>query len=79
MFADPNLAAPHHLAIGETGEGLSLWVALLLIALLLLKELLAFWDNPQSRRLGSLLTIGIIPLLIAFLGSVAVRIASALR
>ena len=67
------------MALFDSYSSFALPFALLLIGLLLLKELSAYPDGEGWRRLSRALNLAIAPLLLVFMFSVGMKIATALR
>ncbi len=58
---------------------LTLIVVLTLIALLVQKELIGGLESQRARQIGRALNIAIVPLVVVFIASVAIKVADVLR
>jgi putative effector of murein hydrolase LrgA (UPF0299 family) len=66
-------------ALATLGGSISIVAILILLGLLVQKELAGSWMSDRASRLSRTLTIGIIPLLAAFLVVIGVRVAQVIK
>ena len=67
------------MALAAFGGGFAVIGVIFLLGMLVQKELASSWDSARARKFSKYLTIGIIPLLIAFMVVVGVKILEVLQ